>query len=447
MKKTKIYNILILFAFVALFSSCEKYFEDINIDPDNPAEVTPDVILPNAIVTLGYGIHGDMSRYTAMLVQQAEGRSRQWATYQTYQITETETDNWWRFNMYAGALNDLYLLNKLAEENNYTLYAASAKTLLAYGLLVTSQLIGDIPYTEAFQGADNLTPVFDSQQSIYAAIQQLITDAKAGFDAGAAPITPGDDDLLYKGDAAKWRKFANAISARAYVHLGKKDVANYSSALAAIDDGTFADASEDATFSFGVGATEAGPWFQFNQQRGDIGYLGTNLHTMMTANGDPRTSVYVDTSAATEEALGAWFNRPDAAFFFHSYVEVKFIEAEAAFQTGAKIRAAAAHNAGVLASLARYGVSDAAWETANANEDMASITLEKIMTQKHIAMFLDVEAFADWRRTGFPTLVAVPGNVTGGVIPRRLPYPQSERLFNSGNVPSAGITTSVWWDN
>ena len=95
-----------------------------------------------------------------------------------------------------------------------------------------------------------------------------------------------------------------------------------------------------------------------------------------------------------------------------------------------------------------YGVNgvDAAWEAANANEDQNSITLDKIMEHKYRASFTSIESFTDWRRTGIPALTAVPNNTTGGVIPRRLPYPQSERLYNASNVPSAAITTSVWWD-
>jgi hypothetical protein len=66
------------------------------------------------------------------------------------------------------------------------------------------------------------------------------------------------------------------------------------------------------------------------------------------------------------------------------------------------------------------------------------------MTQKYIAMFLDPEAFADWRRTGIPSLTPN----TGSQIPRRLPYPETEVLYNQ-NCPKPSVInifTRVWWD-
>lgn len=423
-------------------TACERYFEGVNDNPDQPSEVTPDVLLPAAIVTLGYGNQGDMSRYTSMLMQQVTGATRQFSTYQNYSITETETDNWWRFNIYAGGLMDLYVLNQQAEANEYTQYAAAAKALMAYGVMVTTDLMGDIPYSEAFQGADNLTPAYDSQSDVYNSINTLLDEARTGFAAATAPVSPGSDDMLYGGDAAQWTKFCNFLSARAAIHLGKVSAANYQAALDAIDAGAFTSASDDAFFRWGAGATESSPWFQYIDQRDDIAYTGF-IYDLMAGMADPRYPVYLDTANAT---LGSYFSAPTAPFFYGSYVEQLFIEAEAAFQTGDLGRAATAHNNGVMESLARYGVTDAAFIATNASYTAADITLEAIMVQKYVAMFLDTEVFTDWRRTGFPALIAVPGNITNDVIPRRMPYPQSERLFNSANAPTASITSSVWWD-
>ena len=441
-KSIKYLNILVLAGLVMFTTACDSYFEGVNDNPNQPSEVTPDVLLPAAIVTLGYGNQGDMSRYTSMLVQNVTGATRQFSTYNNYAITETETDNWWRFNIYAGALMDLHVLNQESEANGYTQYGAIAKTLMAYGLMVVTDLCGDVPYSEAFQGADNLTPVYDSQEAIYGSINDLLTQAEAGFTAATAPVSPGSDDLIYGGDAASWMSFVNFLRARAAIHLGKVSTTNYTAALNAIDAGAMADASGDAVFNWGAGATESSPWFQYIQQRDDIAYTGF-IYDWMAGSDDPRYTVYLDTANAT---LGSYFASPTAPFFFGSYVEQKFIEAEAAFQSGDLPRAATAHNEGVMASLARYGVSDATFEAANASYTSADITLEAIMTQKYVAMFLDTESFTDWRRTGFPNLIPVPNNVTNDVIPRRLPYPQSERLFNSANVPTAAITSRVWWD-
>ena len=82
--------------------------------------------------------------------------------------------------------------------------------------------------------------------------------------------------------------------------------------------------------------------------------------------------------------------------------------------------------------------------------------LDQINTQYWLATFLNgYEAFANWRRTGYPVLIPVnyTGNVTGGTIPRRLQYPQSEYSTNTENINAANgdqgpdlLTTRVWWD-
>jgi hypothetical protein len=81
----------------------------------------------------------------------------------------------------------------------------------------------------------------------------------------------------------------------------------------------------------------------------------------------------------------------------------------------------------------------------------ANITLKQIIMQKYVALFCNPETWTDWRRTGYPTLTPV----TGTQIPRRFPYPQSERQFNLQNLNAAVpnhadpnfIYTRIWWDN
>jgi hypothetical protein len=70
------------------------------------------------------------------------------------------------------------------------------------------------------------------------------------------------------------------------------------------------------------------------------------------------------------------------------------------------------------------------------------------MTQKYLGLFMQVEVFNDWRRTGIPSLTTSADNVTNDIIPRRYPYPISERLENPKNYPAeVKITDRVWWDS
>ena len=446
MNKFKKFNIALMVGIAGFASSCEKYFEGVNDDPNRPTAVTPDLLLPSTQAFLAYGNAGDLARFTSLFMQQVTGVDRQFATYQVYNVAESDMDNWWRFNMYGGAFYDLHDIILQAEAAGQPQYAGVAKVLMAYGLMTATDVMGDIPYSDAFKAKEgNTKPTFDTQEEIYNTVMTLLSEGKAQLSEPAAPIAPGDEDLVYGGDVDLWIKTANVLSARAHLHLGNVDASHYGLALSALGaEGTdsYGSNGEDAIFNFGVDPTSAAPWSQYIGQRDDIDYIGY-IYDTMAVLGDPRAAVYVDGSGS----LGAPFSNADAPFYFASYMEQKFIEAEAAFQTNDLARAASAHNAGVAASLARYSIVDPTYVAAQGSETSGTITLEKIMVQKYIAMFLEPEVFVDWRRTGFPRLRPVAGNITSGVIPRRLPYPQSERIYNGGNVPSVpSITSKVWWD-
>jgi hypothetical protein len=89
------------------------------------------------------------------------------------------------------------------------------------------------------------------------------------------------------------------------------------------------------------------------------------------------------------------------------------------------------------------------------------VMLQRIITQKWIAMFPDgQEAWADYRRTGYPQLFPVVNNFSGGTIStttqiRRLAYPSNEYTTNTAAVTAAVATllngpdnggTRLWWD-
>jgi len=128
--------------------------------------------------------------------------------------------------------------------------------------------------------------------------------------------------------------------------------------------------------------------------------------------------------------IGDFFKQPTSYVALISYVETKFIEAEASLQTNNLPRAAAAYDTAVANSLAKFGISNPAFIKKYASETAGTINLNKIMLQKYLALYLQGEIFTDWRRTGIPKLTPSASNVTNNVIPRRYVYPISERLEN-----------------
>jgi hypothetical protein len=143
-----------------------------------------------------------------------------------------------------------------------------------------------------------------------------------------------------------------------------------------------------------------------------------------------------------------------------TYPELLMIEAEAALRSGDAARAATAHNAAITdqvnavlslpASLASDKAKIAAYLAKYASETPASITLEKIMTEKNKLMFsIEAEAWMDVRRTGnlYPSWLTIPvfDDTATPTLPvattwiQRLLYPQGELDKNGANVPTTTI--------
>ncbi|MDO1448571.1 SusD/RagB family nutrient-binding outer membrane lipoprotein [Rhodocytophaga aerolata] len=156
----------------------------------------------------------------------------------------------------------------------------------------------------------------------------------------------------------------------------------------------------------------------------------------------------------------------EAPTILQSYAEVELLLAEAALRGWESGSVVDHYNKGVTAAIQHMnlypGVTiDAAATTAYLTAHpfvggSMEQQMEQIHTQYWVATFLNsYEGYANWRRTGYPALTPTnyPGNETGGVIPRRLIYPQSEASVNSTQYNAAVqqqgpdlFLTRVWWD-
>jgi hypothetical protein len=138
-----------------------------------------------------------------------------------------------------------------------------------------------------------------------------------------------------------------------------------------------------------------------------------------------------------------------------SAAEVQFIITEVQFRAGNATAAATAYNAAITKDFEFLGLGSSAAAYLAKPEVAFNNSLQRIMEQKWITMYqAPYEAWVDWRRTGFPALVHNGTNRTGGVIPRRLPYPQLEINLNRAAleagpgvpIPFETLKTRVWWD-
>lgn len=447
----------VAFLIALVLSSCEKWIDtNINTDPDAPADVPMKLILPGIEQDMGYNLAGnDMVRTTNIWMQQFDGVVRQSFTEARYQLLPADVNNLWDA-LYTGMMmNAKTMLNKAETPDNESPYNAGvARVLIATTLGTATDLFGDMPFSDAFKGIDNvLHPTFDTQERIYDTLFVILNDAIANFNAGSDPIGIGGD-VAYGGDVAKWKKAAYSMLARHELQLtGVNGNAAYSAALAAAANG-FASNADD--FKIPWNADNHNPIYQFMEQRTDI-RMGSTLVDMLKASNDPRLPFYCaedgngeytgSVICSQDESAsypGPYIAALDAPSYLMTYSELKFIEAEANMALGNITDAQAAFEAAVAASVLRVtGSANTAWLDANING--VAVSMDLIMTQKYIDSFGTNQAYADYRRTGLPVLT-IPSQAVLPAVPARFPYAQDEISYNGDNVPSVTISDKLWWN-
>ncbi|MCX2739622.1 SusD/RagB family nutrient-binding outer membrane lipoprotein [Pontibacter anaerobius] len=437
---------------ICMVASCD--LEETNVNPDNPEEAPNRVLLSSAQAGFAYALGGDMGRYANVITQHLAGVGRQHLVIGRNQITENDVNNAWRFNLYP-IMQNLKVVIQQAQEEGSPHFSGAAKVMLASVLGVTTDAWGDIPYTNAFQGREEFNPTYDPQEVIYDTIQALLDEAIVELQASESLNTLESEDLIYGGNLNNWIKAAYTLKARYYNHLSQVNPTESAQmALAALDSG-FTSNAENMTLAFGGTQTEANPYYQFNQQRGDI-VMAEFFTDLLIDRDDPRLDEYVTplkgnfagaTSGEPETGsdMGPFVASIDSPVPFITYPEAQFIRAEALLRLNQGGEAAEAYNEAVKASLREVtGSDDYPDFIAQYASASGSVTLEQIMTQKYITMFGTFETWVDIRRTGFPD---TPDPVMAlGPEPLRFPYPQSERTFNAANVPDVTLTTPLYWD-
>lgn len=140
-------------------------------------------------------------------------------------------------NVYRNAANfELIINTKYPNQENYK---AIAMIMKSYYMQYMVDLYGDVPYSEAFKGQENLTPAYDDDQAIY---RDLIVKLDAAIDmidnAPATAEMPGTADVMLGGNMDNWKRFANTLKLR--ILLRESDKAEVDAASAAYLAGQFA---------------------------------------------------------------------------------------------------------------------------------------------------------------------------------------------------------------
>ena len=497
--KKALFKISILFAgLILLMASCGK-LSDMNVDPNNPLSTQPDYLFR-------YSLKQGISSYNS------DVNLKQWGlmTWMMYfaprggvepgkeYVIPTGKDAFWE-EQYADALcniNEVIIMTK-DDPEKVNLYSA-ARIWRAWLFHRLTDLWGMIPYTEALQGLSNLnyTPAYDTQETIYLSLLNELSEAESAIDPAKTFFDPSAD-LLCSGNVNRWKTFANALRLRLATRIKNVLPSVYAQQMQDLSTrACMTSNSESVLFPYGSGKRNP-VWegiytgqstVQSNPSKFIVDLLKNSndprlplffqkspmsvLPWIPAYNGipnlltttDPAWSNYnLDGNWGDISRLGTWFERDVTPGVVISYAEVCFLKAEAALAGYWSGSAQTYYEEGITASIQSYDVpGDTTWYVSPAEisayiATVPAVSLEQIITQKYISFALEngYEAYAEWRRTGFPRLKKYDGSyINSSAVPRRLLYPNFETTLNSDHYKEAVQTqgpdnefTRVWWDN
>jgi hypothetical protein len=394
----------------------------------------------------------------------------------------------------------------------------AARIMRAFVFHRLTDYYGNIPYFNASKGIEGVfQPTYDAQSVIYEDLLKELDDAAAAL-VEKPDVNDTDEgfkaaDLIYDGDAARWKKWAYSLMLRIAMRASEADASLAETYVdKALAGGVFESNEDNAIVLM---SETPNVWMNQNgisrafipDDGGQPTILSKTLVDLLkgnnagiTADDDPRLMIISggvdgDTDPLAQEGMPNGLDQallddytgvPDTdesktfsrintrlldrnePYLLMHYAEVELLQAEAAERSIGTVSGTALehYTDGVTAAIEMMAMYDASFTTTSGEITTYLATplaayagttdekLEKIGTQMYISKFFNWwDAWSDWRRTGYPTLVPVnfPGNATGGQIPRKLLLPNHELATNGDNL-SAGatlpdlLTTRVWWD-
>lgn len=486
--KFKIYSLLFLFL---TFMACDE-FEDMNLNPNEPTEVTADVLLPSSIrrsmltlVNESFLLGNNAAQLTAKVLR-----------------TEVDSYNWNAFpTVWEGfykSLTDVINVEEIAKSSSNEVLEGAAITLRSMIFANLTNLYGDVPYSEAIQGAnDNITPKYDEQSAIYQDLLNELARANTLLSSGNGSI---GGDILFGGDAAQWRKFANSLRLRLLM-TANNQIGDAASQFAQIvNAGNIINSNaENAVFTFDSSFPNQYPLIPLKTGDFDAVALSQSALDVMNQYQDPRLARYArpdndnytnptfsgavngsstanclkigsrlgaqyynDPAQTTADELGL----PIAEGVIITYAEVSFLLAEAVEKGWINGNPETYYRNGIEASMdyhqvdyTSFGYSD--FSDYYANSGVAYNTATDIWEQKWLSLFFHgFEPYVELRRwyfesgmswDGIPFIGPSCDNLNNDNLPLRFLYPGQEQSLNQANFNEAvnrlgdnSFNASIW---
>lgn len=306
-------RLIIILLAVVLTASCTDNISSLNVNTKDPTEVSGESLFASSQKRLAdLALTPNVNRNNGRLWVQHWQETTYLDESNYDQITRSIPDNHWT-TIYRDILNNLKKASEIIEETDNDLTNAlkpnklaiiEIHTIYCYANLV--ETFGDVPYSEALD-INKTLPVYDDALTVYKDLLSRLDSAIGSLDAGKGSFS-GSEDLVYAGDAASWKKFANTLKMRMGMVLADVDAGlSKSTVESAYNSGVFESNADDAEYQYSASAPNDNPVHDNLVSSGRNDYVGAKtLIDMLNDLQDPRRAAYFDPNL--NEKLGSVSN-------------------------------------------------------------------------------------------------------------------------------------------
>lgn len=475
---------------------CKDYL-DVNVSPNLPDQVSPQSLLASGIAGAAFANGNELTRFSSVIMNYLSGAAGSPATYDIYNTNGADFGNQWRFEIYGGALITNQKMIETADAAGAKAYSGIGKIMNAYTFGLATDVWGDVPYSEALKGDAVPQPRVDSQEDIYKGnaalgIQSLFDLMREGIAdlSATSTLQPSTDDIVYGGNLANWRRAGNTLMMKHALQMSRRDPQLAAAIInEALTRPYINDNAQNLAVKFGPVVNSQSPiyYYTYVSSFRDELIVSTRYINRLRALNDPRLRRFVTFPLDKQDPVnvpdsvrsidngfrgtlpqptGNWSRWSPTLLGENGVGPVRlltnaqraFILAEAALTLpGLSIpatQAQALYEEGIRASMLEAGISSSeitAYLDATPQVKFLTGTteqqVEQIINQKYIALTGNsLEAWNDWRRTGFPRLEENQNAVgINGTRPVRAQYIDQEVARNPNFVVKQP-NERVWWD-